>query len=410
VGGKGLLITPEGSMKLTVFSGQYFWFDGRNYSTDEAFVKFVLSFYPHFEKIIFCDAVRRNSKSQPYILDPKYTLVCPLPCFSLDSVWRSPVLMLPDVYRRVSHYIKDWDLVWLHGPHPVSFIIAHICRRFHKPFFLFIRQDLRAYVAKRNSGLKKALALLFASFLEFFLHRLTQDTLTFAVGKEIFDSYRGDGKPVRQVAVSLVSHRDIGRMPKKKGTRLGDPIQLLSIGRLSPEKGIGDLIEAVNELTTIGKVNVLLNIVGAGSEEIRLKLKVRNLELDQSVQFLGYVTHSQRLFDLYRTSDIFVLSSLTEGFPQTLFEAMACGIPIVATKVGGVPSLIEDEHNGLLVSPGSPTEICSAVLRLVDDSKLRSCLVRNGFATAKQHTMEGERDRMILTVKTFLHNFESRDP
>ncbi len=75
-------------MRLAVFSGQIFWFDGRHYSTDEAFVKFITSFYPHFEKIIFCDAVIEGGKMEAYILDSKKTEVCPLPYFNLYSLWK----------------------------------------------------------------------------------------------------------------------------------------------------------------------------------------------------------------------------------------------------------------------------------------------------------------------------------
>ena len=73
---------------------------------------------------------------------------------------------------------------------------------------------------------------------------------------------------------------------------------------------------------------------------------------------------------------------------------MACGVPVVATRVGGIRYLIEDGENGLLINSASPTEMASAVERLVMEDDLRDRLVKNGFATARNHTLEVESERV----------------
>jgi hypothetical protein len=103
-------------MRLAVFSGQYFWFDGRYYSTDEAFVKFVTSFYPYCDKIIFCDAAGEERKREPYILDPRKAEVCPLPYFSVYSFWKNILVVYPKIYRVIRDNIRHWDIIWLPGP------------------------------------------------------------------------------------------------------------------------------------------------------------------------------------------------------------------------------------------------------------------------------------------------------
>ena len=83
---------------------------------------------------------------------------------------------------------------------------------------------------------------------------------------------------------------------------------------------------------------------------------------------------------------------------------MACRIPIIATKVAGIPYLIEDGENGLLINPASPREIRHAIERLVDNPELRSRLVAKGLATVRNHTLEAERDRMIIKIQPLLNS------
>jgi glycosyltransferase involved in cell wall biosynthesis len=179
-------------------------------------------------------------------------------------------------------------------------------------------------------------------------------------------------------------------------------IRLLSVGRLDPEKGTIYLLQAMSELVAKGKMEIVLNLVGNGAENQSLQYEVKKRRLEKHVHFLGYVSHGPHLLSIYRQSTVFVLPSLTEGWPQTLFEAMASGVPIVATKVGGIPYLIRDGENGLLVSPASPGEISHAVERLVSDSELRNQLITNGLSTVKKHTLEAERDRAIWRIQEFL--------
>jgi glycosyltransferase involved in cell wall biosynthesis len=398
-------------MKLAVFTGQTFWFDGKHYSTDEAYIKFVTSFYPYFEKIIFCDVVAKERKTQAYVLDPRKTEVCPLPYFSVYSLWRNLLLIFPRIYRLIRDNIRNWDITWLPAPHPVGLLFVHICRRLHRPFFLIVRQNLLEQVRHRNTGVRRLCAMGSVGTLEYIYQRISEKTLTFAVGHEMYSSYKKRGGPVHKIAVSMVLQEEIEKTLSTRKSVLHKPLRLLSVGRLEPEKGLHFLIDAVDKLIKERRLKVVLQVVGKGlkrSEEEKLRWQVEKCQLEYSVRFLGHVMHGPELFKLYRDSDIFVLPSLTgEGIPQTLFEAMACGIPFVATKVAGIPYMIEDGENGLLIDPGSPREICDVVERLVSDSKLRDRLRRNGLSAVKSHTLEAERDRIIYRIQDFLEQAEA---
>jgi glycosyltransferase involved in cell wall biosynthesis len=101
-----------------------------------------------------------------------------------------------------------------------------------------------------------------------------------------------------------------------------------------------------------------------------------------------------------RAHDLFVLPTLPgEGVPRVLLEAMAAGLPIVASDVAGVPSLIADGVNGLLVPPGDPAAIADALDRLLRDGALRRQVVENGFTLARAHTTEAHANKIVLGLK-----------
>lgn len=396
----------ECRLTLAVFSAQYFCFDGTRYSTDEAFVNFVTSFRAHFKKIVFCDPVIRGRETKPYVLESPKTDVCPLPYFRVYSLWKNLLVTYPKIYRIIRDNLHRWDVIWLPGPHPVTFLFAYLCRRERKPFFQVVRANLMEQVRHSNRGVKRFCGMAIVAILECLSQRIAQENLTFTVGKEMYDIYRRRGTKVHQIAVSLVSERDLADVYNSGSWELHRPVRLLCVGRLDREKGIYFLIKAVEELVTERGLEIVLNIVGKGlkgGEEKRLLHEVKKRRLSKHVHFHGYIAYGSELLDLYRTSDIFVVPSLPgEGVPQTLFEAMACGLPIVATKVAGIPYLINDGKDGLLVNPGSTNELCEAVALLIDTPELRYRLIGNGLKTVKDHTLEAERARIIAKLSGFL--------
>lgn len=142
------------------------------------------------------------------------------------------------------------------------------------------------------------------------------------------------------------------------------------VGRISTEKGLEYLIEAISILTKKNESCKLL-IIGEGRDETQLKYLVRRKNLTNSVIFVGF---QERIEEWLPALDVFVLSSLTEGTPMALLEAMANGIPVVATTVGGIPSIISDKENGLLVEPARPDELAKGIGTLLSDTAMRERL------------------------------------
>jgi colanic acid/amylovoran biosynthesis glycosyltransferase len=147
------------------------------------------------------------------------------------------------------------------------------------------------------------------------------------------------------------------------------PLEVICVGRLAPVKGQRVLISAIGELVKDGR-SVLLHLVGGGPDRASLEEHVDTLAIHKDVVFHGFTPQDQ-LDELYRRADVFALASFAEGVPGVLMEAMAMEIPCVATWVAGVPELIRDGIDGLLVPPSDVGALASAISRLIDDRSLR---------------------------------------
>src|SRR5579863_1120094 len=152
--------------------------------------------------------------------------------------------------------------------------------------------------------------------------------------------------------------------------------ELLTVGRLAAVKAIPVLLSAVGALVAEGR-SLRLRIAGGGNllESLREEIVRRGLV---SHVFLEGPLAERSVKELYLESDVFVLASFAEGVPVVLMEAMAMEIPCVATWVTGVPELIRNEIDGLLVCPADAEALTAALSRLMDDSELRRRLGRSG--------------------------------
>ncbi len=133
--------------------------------------------------------------------------------------------------------------------------------------------------------------------------------------------------------------------------------------RLTWEKGIDILLTALSQAVK-AEPQLRLVIMGDGPLEADLRQMTKTLGLDDHVRFLGYLDNARSLFPAF---DAFVLPSRTEGWPLSIMEAMAAGLPVVATRVGGIPELVQDGKNGILVEPGEVDRLHEALVTLVRD-------------------------------------------
>jgi glycosyltransferase involved in cell wall biosynthesis len=144
--------------------------------------------------------------------------------------------------------------------------------------------------------------------------------------------------------------------------------RILFVGRLHPVKGVRYLLQAMS-IVHQELPEAKLILVGDGEEREYLENLTGSLGIRKYVEFVGRIPH-ERVPDYMHHADVFVLPSLSESFGLVNLEAMACGLPIVATRVGGIPDLIEDGANGYLIDPMNQQQIAEAVLKLLQNEML----------------------------------------
>ncbi len=156
----------------------------------------------------------------------------------------------------------------------------------------------------------------------------------------------------------------------------GGPVRILTVGRLVGGKGFALLLDAVATLVGRGR-DVAMTVVGDGPSREELHARAARLGLAGRVDWLGAVGQDE-IRDLYASADVFCLPSFAEGVPVVLMEAMAMEVAVVATRIAGIPELIDEGTSGLLVTPGRADELADALDRLVTDPELRARLGRAG--------------------------------
>jgi glycosyltransferase involved in cell wall biosynthesis len=194
---------------------------------------------------------------------------------------------------------------------------------------------------------------------------------------------------------SCGSDVDLSNLKERLGIVKGQHI-ILAVGRLSREKGHMDLIDALGALSLANsQLDPKLVIVGDGPERLRIERAARSQGLAERLIFAGQVGDVR---PFYALADALVLPSHSEGSPNVLLEAMAARVPIVATSVGGVPEILENDKTALLVSPGNPRMLAGAMDKLLSDVKLGEHLAANAFARVRRRYSPETYARSLINI------------
>lgn len=163
-----------------------------------------------------------------------------------------------------------------------------------------------------------------------------------------------------------------------------DDLWIGTIAELHPTKRLNRAIDAVNALSHEHK-NVRFVIIHDGQEKERLQAQVRDLGLEEHVFFTGTIPDAARLLPAF---DLFVLPSKSEAFPYVIIEAGHARLPVVATRVGGIPDIITDNQNGLLVPPEDTPALTRAMRFMIEDPELRERLAQAHHEKTASFTLE----------------------
>jgi glycosyltransferase involved in cell wall biosynthesis len=388
------------SATLGVISHKHLWGDPEGIKTTGGFGRQVEELSQYFEKTILVVPFEKRHAPQPgYVIRIKNQEIVPLPYFSsagirgkLDLLTKTPLIAW-----RTWHAYMYCDVVsyWLSGYAGALGLLVHRLRRSRAGFILLggdwperIRQQ------SRDTWLRR----LMSSAVEHMLPWLMQGVPIFAVG-HLSEKYKQSNSFVHAGVQTTLSARDVADV---HNIGLAPQPHLLYVGRLAAEKGLPYLIEAMALCQRDG-LTFDLTVVGDGTERGTIEGLVAKHGLENQVRFKGFIPLGPELQKSYRQADIFVLPSLSEGVAKVLIEAMANGLVIIATRVGGIPTIIEDGVNGLLVEPRSPEAIACAIKRILQEPEMWRYLSRNALSSAWKYTIEEHTERLMNQLSEDLY-------
>lgn len=233
-------------------------------------------------------------------------------------------------------------------------------------------------------------------FIQVFLHynnylfkKQIRKTDIFVNSPELAERYKRTAKSIGLIKTTTLSEKDFF---KRKDTCTGDVIRLLYTGRMDPAKGLSELLEAFAILKH-EIPNIFLHYAGWEDNqekpvETNLKKRAKELNIEESVTFHGRKNVGEELNAMYQMADIYIIPSYHEGFPRTIWEAMANSLPVIATKVGSIPYYLENREHALLIDPKNIDQIVDGVKEIIQNPELGSKLIASGQKLAKENTLE----------------------
>ncbi|MFC6723321.1 glycosyltransferase family 4 protein [Halobium palmae] len=392
-------------MNLAIFSEDSLYFDGENYVSKNPLTKLYAALDSIVGDVTLSGPTKQTDRPVEGYVDSSITY-SPRPHYGsvVEFVKHSPSILSP-TYRNIKRNVSRADLVMIRLPSPIGLLVYRQARKHETPYFVYLAGDIRNVATggeKYEGSLVKMGVSASATAFHWANVLISRGTLTFTTGSALRKAFNAHAAHCVNLVPSVISERDIH---ERGDACRGDEVHLLFVGRLVPVKGLKYLLKAIQSVVESG-VNVHLRIVGDGQQRPQLEQLAGRLGIAQRVTFCGHVAFGPELLDYYRSSDVFVLPSLSEGVPKTLTEAMASGVPVVATDVGGVSDAITHGETGLLIGTRSASEIHDAVMTLIENPSRRRTIIENGYEFVRQHTVNAQAELMAEEIRKFYSNAE----
>ena len=376
-------------MRVGVYTDYSYSHDGEAYYSERAFFTFITRLAGMVDKLVLFGRLNPGGGRSHYRVPDEIDFV-PLPFYESQADARAAVQAMARSLRAFWRNLDEVDVVWLLGPHPLAIVFAALAAMRRKRVVLGVRQDMPVYTRSRHPGKRWMMGA--AYILEYAFRLMSRVFPVVVVGPQLAANYRG-ARRLLTLSVSLVAEDQIVD-PRDAAQRVwnGGELRVLTVSRLETEKNpllLADVLAQLRQHDT----RFRLLVCGEGPMEADLRRRLEELGVADHADLLGYVPITDGLLDVYRSSHAFLHVSWTEGLPQTLFEAFAAGLPVVATAVGGVPDAVG--QFALLVEPGDPVAPAEQLRRLADDPGLRGHLIESGVERVRSHTLEAESRRVV---------------
>lgn len=306
---------------------------------------------------------------------------------------------VPGIARAYARTCREADVLFVRGLMPLSSILYyHIWRQRCLLCHWIVGNPIALLQTHRRAGrFKDWLSIAYAWQAQTVTRfgRWLTDARFICNGEELARVYRSP-RTIATVSTAITPDE----INVRADTCGGPSVRIMFMSYIRPEKGVEYLLDAVGHLQTARPWE--LHLIGLvqqfGGYRAKLDALIARYGLQDRVRWHDYVSYGPALFEQFRAADLFVLPTLSEGTPRVLVEARANSVPIVATRVGGIPTSVRDGHDGLLVPPKDPHALAAAIDRVIADGELRRMLIRNGLETARRLTVDRFVDQVLALV------------
>jgi glycosyltransferase involved in cell wall biosynthesis len=352
------------------------------YSTDSSLLYELVELARQFDMFfLHCFIIDGESARDVLHLPPSVRLVNLGGVASGRDLYGHPLRL----WRRIQRCARDgdWSVGVVVEPHLTSLLAFIACWFAQRPIIALVRGDPGGGPpAHRNRRGMRAIASRFIRRFNLLIERALAASVAIVTDSDVvLERLRRRGAEVHHLIAASVAQADIVLSSGQIWRGAGDaPMRLLFVGRLERVKDVETLLEAVHMAGKTGR-QFALCIVGAGDPDYTALLhsRVEELGLSEIVQFVGPIPHGPRLYEFYQKAHALVLSSRSEGIPKVVVEAMAHGLPIVATRVGSLPRFVRSEI-GILVPTADAAAFSNALVSIYDSPRL----ARNMSMAARQ--------------------------
>lgn len=292
----------------------------------------------------------------------------------------------------------DVDFLLVRCPSPLAPYFRYYFPK-EKIRFLIVGDYESGIEGNFNATLRQKTVNLYLYYYSYLFYKAIQETALLVNSPALYTKYKDRSLSCHLVGTTTLSDNDFF---VREDTCRGDVIHLLYTGRLDLQKGLLELLFATSAIVN-ENYPVNLHFVGWEDNPKRpveelLKIKAKELGIGDVVIFHGKKKVGKELNQMYRMADIYVIPSYHEGFPRTIWEAMANSLPVIATKVGGIPSYLQDGENASLITPKSLDEITNAIKLIISKDTLRKRIIINGFNLAKRNTLGVQTKKLIEII------------
>ena len=390
-------------MRIAVISSEQVQKAEGVYSTNSTFFQLLKKATNYFDELtVICRHDRKDKQKKLFQIGLDWfdvlTFKAGIKNKYVSIIVESPLIfvkLLIHVYRIRSRI----DVIWIPEIRMVGAIAYLVAKVLKIPAFFYLRGNNFREAKNRNTTKPTFVRSIYSVgiYLEYILGKLlVNKTLTFVCGEELYAMYKTRNNKVCRFVSSLIEKDNISAHAKNISGKLN--INLLFVGRLVNYKGLEYLIKALPSIVhRYSKVTRQLHliIVGKGDDEIRLKEIINQNDISEYISFRGYITDRNTLYSIYDECDILIIPSLTEGTPKIIPEAMARGLPIIATNAGGLPYMIKDGEAGIIVESANSREIGESIKYILEHPIVYSEMSHSALKTAASYTSDRQFAMMI---------------